>query len=73
LQPRRIATIIIVSGGLGLGCLCMLGGCADETRTTGTQLQISPERKAMFGDMQKEMKKEKAELKSDRAARKKAQ
>jgi len=66
LQPRRIA-----SGGLG--CFSLLAGCgADETKTTGTQLQISSAREALFGAMEKGMQKDRAELKSQRAPNKKA-
>ena len=43
LQPRRIANIVIASGGLGLGCLSLLGGCGDESKTTGTQVQSARE------------------------------
>jgi len=69
LQPRRIVLIVIASGGLGLGGLGLLGGCGDESKTTGTQLQISPERKAEIEDMRSIMKQERTRGKQGRAAK----
>jgi hypothetical protein len=41
-----------MSGGLGLGCLGLCGGCSDESKTTGTQLQLTPEdREVLKGAM----------------------
>jgi len=65
LQPRRIAIIVIASGGLGLGCLCLLGGCGDESKTSGTQVQISPADKAIDESVRGEMKKQRGETKKE--------
>jgi hypothetical protein len=46
LRLRRIVTIVIASGWLG--CLSLLSGCGDDSKTTGTQLQLSPEDKAFI-------------------------
>ena len=73
MRPRRIVVIAIMSGGFALGCLSLLGGCSDESRTTGTQLQISPAVKAELDDMKSAQKELRAERKQERAAaRKKA-
>jgi len=61
----------MASGGLGLGCLWLLAGCGDESKTTGTQLQMSPQRKAEIEDMRSIMKEERARGKLERAAKKK--
>ncbi len=66
MHPRRLITIVIVSGGLGLGCL-FVPGCNDESKTTGTQLQLSPKDKAEIEGMRGAMKGQKAELKQERA------
>jgi hypothetical protein len=67
LHPRRIITIVIASGGLGLGCLSLLGGCSDESKTTGTQLQLTPKDKAEIEEMRGAMKGQRAELKQEQA------
>jgi hypothetical protein len=70
LRLKRIVTIVIAFGGLG--CLSLFGGCADETKTTGTQLEWSPEVKADMDSMRGAMKERKKELKQVQvAARKK--
>ena len=69
--PRRFVFTILLSG-LALGSFFAIGGCGgDESRTTGTQLQISPEVKAELDDMKSAQKEERAERKADRAAAKK--
>jgi len=73
LHSRRIISIVTASGGLVLGCLLLLGGCSDESKTTGTQLQLSPEDKAKIEDMRGVMKGQKAALRQERVEdRKKA-
>jgi len=69
LQPRRIATIVIASGGLGLGCLSLLGGCGDESRTTGTQVQLTPEDRSLIDSMKGAMKGQRAAEKAERKRR----
>jgi len=66
MHPRRLITIVIISGGLGLGCL-LVPGCGDESKTTGTQLQLTPADKAEIEGMRGAMKGQKAELKQERA------
>jgi hypothetical protein len=65
LHPRRIVITVIASGGLGLGCLSLLGGCADESKTTGTQLQLSEKDKALMEEMRGAMKGRKATAKQE--------
>jgi hypothetical protein len=72
LHPRRIVITVITSGGLGLGCLFLLGGCGDDSKTTGTQLQISPEVKAELDDMRSAQKDVRAERKQEKAEARKA-
>jgi hypothetical protein len=68
LHPRRIVTIVIASGGLGLACLSLLGGCADESRTTGTQIQLTAKDRAEIEDMRAAMKGQRAARQQERAA-----
>lgn len=63
--------ISMTTCGLGLGCLFLLGGCGDESKTSGTQVQISPEVKAELDDMKSVQKDERAARKQERAAQKK--
>jgi len=72
LQPRRIATIIIASGGLGLGCLALLGGCGDDSRTTGTMVQWGEKEQADLDDMRASMKAGRAAKKAEKQAETKA-
>jgi len=72
LQPRRIAIIIVASGGLGFGCLSLLGGCGDDSRTTGTQVQLTPEDKDLLKDMRGVMKDQRAAQKAERKKRPRA-
>jgi len=58
--------IAIASSGLGLGCLTLLGGCTDETKTTGTQVQLTPKDKADIEDMRAAMKGHRADAKQER-------
>jgi len=71
LHPRRIVTTVVASGGLALGCLCLLGGCSDETKTTGTQVQLTPKDKAEIEDMRAAMKGQRATVKQEQAEEKK--
>jgi len=67
LRPRRIASIVIASGALGLGCLPIVVGCgADESRTSGTQVQLTPDDKAFIEGMRGTMKEHKSESKKAR-------
>jgi hypothetical protein len=56
----------------GFVSLSMLGGCGDESKTTGTRLEVSPEVKAQLDDIRSAQKDVRAERKQDRVeARKK--
>jgi hypothetical protein len=66
---RRIVTIVIAFGGLG--CLTLLGGCADETKTTGTQLEFSPEVKANIEEYRGAMKGRRKPVKPEQIEEKK--
>lgn len=51
MRPQRFVFTIFF-GGLALGSFFALGGCGgDESKTTGTQLQLSPAVKAELDDM----------------------
>jgi hypothetical protein len=54
---------VVASGGLG--GLFLAGGCGDESRTTGTQLQMSDEAKAQIKDMRDMYKQEKGSKKDE--------
>jgi len=71
LHPRRILIVTISSCVLGIGSLCLLGGCNDEYRTTGTQVQLTPEDKAEIEGMRAAMKQRRAEEKQEQAEKKK--
>jgi hypothetical protein len=62
MNSRRIGIILISS--CGFGCLCLLAGCGDDSKTSGTQVQMSPEVKAEINDMKSAQK----EIMADRKA-----
>lgn len=62
MQLRRIGTIVVACGGLGLAGLSLLVGCgADETKTSGTQVQLTPEDQEFIKGMRGTMKQQRAE------------
>jgi hypothetical protein len=63
---RRLFTTLLPLGGVGLFCLCLAGGCGDDSKTTGTQIRISPEVKADLDDMKAAQKEVRAERKRER-------
>jgi hypothetical protein len=69
MQSRRIATIF--ASACGLGCLFVLTGCGDDSRTSGSQLQMSPAVKAEIEDMRSAQKEARAERKSATAKKSK--
>ena len=68
MHARRIIRSVIASGLVGLGFVCIQGGCGDDSRTTGSQLRISPEVKAEMDDMRAAQKDVRAERKQEKAA-----
>jgi hypothetical protein len=48
----------------GQGCLFLFAGCGDESKTSGTQVQMSPAVKAEINDMKSAQK----EIMADRKA-----
>jgi hypothetical protein len=60
---------LVAFGGLGIACLAFSGGCGDDSKTTGTQVQMSPAVKAEIVDMKSAQKELRAERKA--GARKK--
>jgi len=56
MQSRRLFATLIPTGGVGLLCLCLTGGCADETKTTGTQVQLTEKDRADIEAMRGAMK-----------------
>jgi hypothetical protein len=67
LDRRFIIITSFASFGLVLGCLLFSSGC-DESKTTGTQVQISPEVKAQLEDVRSAQKEIRAERKAERGA-----
>jgi hypothetical protein len=66
MHARRLITIVITSGGLGLSCL-FIAGCGDDSKTTGTQLQLTAEDKAFIKGMRGTMKGQRAAQKQEQA------
>jgi hypothetical protein len=56
MHPRRLFATLIQTGGVGLLCLCLTGGCTDETKTTGTQVQLTEKDRAEIDAMRAAMK-----------------
>jgi hypothetical protein len=54
MHARRFVTLF-ASAGFGVGCL-FVAGCADETKTTGTQVQLTEKDKADIEAMRGAMK-----------------
>jgi hypothetical protein len=62
MHSRRIA--IILMSLCGLGCFALFGGCGDDSKTSGTQVQMSPAVKAEINDMKSAQKEIMAERKA---------
>jgi hypothetical protein len=65
MHSRRIALIPMSLGAFG--CFLLVAGCGDDSRTTGTQLQISPAVKAEINDMKSAQKEIMAERRANAA------
>lgn len=61
MHTRRIVISLISTGGLG--CLFLLTGC-DDSKSSGTQVQMSPAVKAEINDMRSSQKDIMAERKA---------
>jgi hypothetical protein len=70
LHRRRLLSIAVTSSGLG--CLALLSGCTDESKTGGTQVQLTPKDKAEIEDMRAAMKGHRVEVKQERIQDRKA-
>ena len=69
MQSRRIVIGLMLTGGL---CgLCLLTGCGDDSKTSGSQVQMSPEVKAEINDMRSAQKEALAERKAAAAQKRK--
>jgi hypothetical protein len=64
LRPRRLVTIVTFAG-IGLGCFLQLG-CGDDSKTTGTQVQLTEKDKAEIEGMRAAMKAQRAVQKQER-------
>jgi hypothetical protein len=64
LHPRRLVTIVVTLTGVGLGCFPQLG-CSDDSKTTGTQVQLSEKDKAEIDGMRAAMKEQRATRKQE--------
>jgi len=71
LYLRRVVTIVVVSGGFGLGSLCGVVGCGDDSKTTGTMVERDEKEKAALDSMRAAMKSGRAEQKQQEAEEKK--
>jgi hypothetical protein len=74
MDSRRIVITVVAFGGLGIGCIPLLSGCSDDSKTTGTQVQMSPAVKAEIEDMkstQKELMAERRAAAKNKKGRKK--
>jgi len=56
MRTRRSFLSLAWCTGLGIVGLGVSGGCGDDSKTTGTQLQMSPEVKAEIDDMRSTQK-----------------
>jgi hypothetical protein len=68
----RASRSLITAGfslGIGLVALVPMGGCGDDSKTTGTQFQLSPQAKADLEDMRAAQAEQRAERQRERAAR----
>jgi hypothetical protein len=65
MQSGRIAIILMSLGAFG--CFFLLAGCGDDSKTSGTQLQISPAVKAEINDMKSAQKEIMAERRAKAA------
>ena len=70
MHTRRLVTIVIVFGGVGLACLLQVG-CGDESKTTGTQVQLTEKDKAEIDGMRAAMKAQRAAEKQEKAGQRK--
>ena len=68
MKRRYIVIGVFNSFALAVGCVLLSSGCGDESKTTGTQVQISPEVKAELDDMKSVQQEIRAERKAERAA-----
>jgi hypothetical protein len=73
MQSRRLFATLIPTGGVGLLCLCLTGGCTDETKTTGTQLQLTEDDKAVINAMRDANKGRRTAAKQDNQEKAKEQ
>jgi hypothetical protein len=74
MDSRRIVITVVAFGGLGFCCIPLLSGCSDDSKTTGTQVQMSPAVKAEIEDMkstQKELMAERRAAAKNKQGRKK--
>jgi len=67
LDLKRIVTIVVTTGGIGLGSLGGLVGCGDNSKTTGTMVDRDEKEKAALDSMRASMKSGRAEQKQQDA------
>ena len=70
MHPRRFITMVLASGAVGLGCLFQVG-CGDDSKTTGTQLQLTEQDRADIENMRSAMKGQRATQKQEQIDRRK--
>jgi len=71
MHARRFVALF-ASAGFGVGCL-FAAGCADETKTTGTQLQLTEDDKAVINAMKDANKGRRTAAKQDNQEKAKEQ
>ena len=65
MHPRRLVSTLVAFAGVGIVCLPQLG-CGDDSKTTGTQLQLTEKDKAEIEGMRAAMKGQRAVQKQER-------
>ncbi|MHC5537894.1 hypothetical protein ACYOEI_06650 [Singulisphaera rosea] len=70
MHSRRKMAFLVTAGGILLGSLS-LPGCGDDSKTTGTQLQLTAKDKAQIEGMRAAMKAQRATQKQERIDRRK--
>ena len=65
MHSRRIAIILMSLGAFG--CFFLVAGCGDDSKTTGTQVQLSAEDKAFIKGLRGTMKGQRAAQKQEQA------
>jgi hypothetical protein len=61
---KQFIKSVFALGGVGIAGLALSGGCGDDSKTTGSQLKMSPAVKAEIDDLKSTQKELRAERKA---------